>query len=156
MNKNIDTDSDAVNAVNSNVDDPNRHNIGGSMNRPTRNEDPLSPRNLAHMTVEVGPAVDPEHLKGVEEQSEEERIFAIKINHVILELRDLLIRKNKKYGNSALDPIRVFSKASSTEQIKVRLDDKLSRLKTQDIDEDEDVLMDLLGYLVLLKVAGNS
>ena len=31
-----------------NIDDPNRHNIGGSMNRPVRNLDPLSPRNIEH------------------------------------------------------------------------------------------------------------
>ena len=37
--------------LNGNVDDPMRHNIGGNMNRPVRNEDPLSPRNLDHTTT---------------------------------------------------------------------------------------------------------
>jgi len=68
-------------------------------------------------------------------------------------LAELLISKNKKYGNSALNPVRVFSKANTTEQLLVRIDDKLSRLRTQSITEDEDVLEDLLGYLVLLKIA---
>ena len=68
-------------------------------------------------------------------------------------IRDMLVSKNRKYGNSALKPIRVFSQADPIEQIKVRIDDKLSRLKSSCNDEDEDVIMDLIGYLVLLKVA---
>ena len=79
--------------------------------------------------------------------------FSDKVFTITNSLADLLISKNKKYGNSALKPIRVFSKASTTEQLLVRLDDKLSRLRTQDISEDEDVLEDLLGYLVLLKMS---
>lgn len=79
--------------------------------------------------------------------------FETQVKTVLDELGTLLITKNKKYGNSALEPVRIFSKATPIEQILVRLDDKLSRLKTQSIDEDEDVLQDLLGYLVLLKLA---
>lgn len=71
-------------------------------------------------------------------------------------LAEMLILKNEKYGNSALEPVRVFSKASPQEQILVRLDDKLSRLRTQHISEDEDVLDDLIGYLILLKIANNQ
>jgi hypothetical protein len=69
------------------------------------------------------------------------------------EIRELLLEKNRKYGDSALNPVRVFSKASTLEQIKVRLDDKLSRLRNAQDDEDEDVTSDLIGYLVLYKVA---
>lgn len=72
------------------------------------------------------------------------------------ELMSMLLEKNRKYGNSALNPVRVFSKASKVEQILVRLDDKLSRLKNVQIDEDEDVVKDLLGYLILLKIAINE
>ena len=70
------------------------------------------------------------------------------------DIRDLLLRKNQAYGNSALEPIRVFSKASSCEQILVRIDDKLNRIKqgANILSEDEDVLQDLIGYLILLKV----
>lgn len=68
-------------------------------------------------------------------------------------IRDLLIEKNRKYGDSALNPKRIFSQASATEQIKVRIDDKLSRLKAAQIDEDEDVIKDLIGYLILLRIA---
>lgn len=67
----------------------------------------------------------------------------------------LLISKNEKYGNSALCPQRIFSKASALEQINVRIDDKLSRIKNEKEDEDEDVTSDLIGYLVLKKVCIN-
>lgn len=67
-------------------------------------------------------------------------------------LKAMLLEKNRKYGNSALNPCRIFSKASAVEQIKVRIDDKLSRIRNRAGDEDEDTLMDLAGYLVLLMI----
>lgn len=69
------------------------------------------------------------------------------------EIKELLLSKNRKYGDSALNPVRIFSQASTIEQIKVRMDDKLSRLRNAQDDEDEDVITDLIGYLVLFKVA---
>ena len=78
------------------------------------------------------------------------------IINVCAEVRDMLLEKNRKYGNSALDPVRVFSKADRLEQLKVRIDDKLSRIRNAQSDEDEDVVDDLLGYLVLYKIARKS
>jgi len=75
------------------------------------------------------------------------------ITQVCLEIKDMLLEKNRKYGDSALKPVRIFSKASTLEQLKVRLDDKLSRLQNVQDDEDEDVISDLVGYLILFKVA---
>jgi len=77
------------------------------------------------------------------------------ISKVCDDVKKLLLKKNKAYGNSALDPVRIFSRANTKEQIKVRLDDKLSRLKRgKDTDAvPEDINMDILGYLVLLRVA---
>jgi len=69
------------------------------------------------------------------------------------ELKELLLVKNRHYGDSALSPLRIFSKADVVEQIRVRIDDKLSRLANPQPDEDEDVIQDLLGYLVLLQIA---
>lgn len=71
-------------------------------------------------------------------------------------IKKLLLEKNKRYGNSALEPIRVFSKADPIEQIKVRIDDKLSRIQKSDPNDTEDAVTDLIGYLVLLKVAENG
>lgn len=67
-------------------------------------------------------------------------------------LKALLLAKNAAYGNSALEPLRIFSKADTAEQIRVRLDDKLSRL-ARGSAAGEDVEQDLLGYLILLRVA---
>lgn len=81
------------------------------------------------------------------------------IREVTNDLAELLIRKNAAYGDSALNPNRTFSSAPAGEQIKVRLDDKLSRIRTMVLrgtDEDamgEDVIGDLLGYLVLLRIS---
>ena len=64
-------------------------------------------------------------------------------------LEDTLVAKNRAYGDSARRPVRVFSSASPVEQIRVRLDDKLSRIERGD-DAGEDTVLDLMGYLVLL------
>jgi len=70
------------------------------------------------------------------------------------ELKALLLKKNAAYGNSALDPVRLFSRADRIEQIKVRIDDKLSRIHARGFGgNDEDTLADLNGYLILLRVA---
>jgi hypothetical protein len=71
------------------------------------------------------------------------------------DIKKLLIEKNKKYGDSALNPSRVFSKAGPIDQILVRIDDKLNRIQQGAglLAEDEDVIIDLIGYLVLLKIA---
>jgi len=78
-----------------------------------------------------------------------------KIIKTMDEIKDFLVQKNNQYGDSVFQPVRVFSKADKTEQIKVRIDDKLSRLKkgNDSIESDEDVVSDLIGYLVLLLIS---
>ena len=88
-------------------------------------------------------------------ESEAQVRFAHDLDQVLYEIRDLLIEKNSKYGDSALNPVRIFSKANSSEQIKVRIDDKLSRLARGIGDEDEDILKDTIGYLIMLRIANN-
>ena len=79
--------------------------------------------------------------------------FSAKVSDVLLEIKDLLIAKNKKYGNSALEPLGVFSQLSAKDGLLVRIDDKLKRIKNGSLDhDDEDVINDLIGYLVLLKI----
>lgn len=70
------------------------------------------------------------------------------------DIKGMLLDKNRAYGNSALDPVRIFSKCDPSEQIKVRIDDKLSRLINQSDknDDKEDTLKDLIGYLILLHI----
>jgi len=45
------------------------------------------------------------------------------------EVVDMLLRKNLAYGDSALNPLRVFSKADAGAGLRVRIDDKLSRIR---------------------------
>lgn len=77
--------------------------------------------------------------------------FRNEVEKIANDVCTMLIEKNESYGNSALDPVRVFSKADGLEQIKVRIDDKLSRMKRgKDIREDD--VKDLIGYLFLLRI----
>jgi hypothetical protein len=69
----------------------------------------------------------------------------------IIDVARLLLDKNARYGDSALEPVRVMSDADAVEQIDVRIDDKLSRLAS-DVDDPEDVLLDLVGYIILRRV----
>jgi len=83
--------------------------------------------------------------------------FSQEVSTYLLEIRELLISKNLKYGNSALEPLGVFSKLSAKEGLLVRIDDKLKRIKNGSLEkDDEDVINDLIGYLVLLKIQSNE
>lgn len=71
-------------------------------------------------------------------------------------IKNMLVEKNTAYGNSALNPVRVFSKADKLEQIRVRMDDKLSRIRNMGMDfndSTEDTFRDLIGYMILYLVA---
>jgi hypothetical protein len=77
------------------------------------------------------------------------------IKIVLKRIGSLLIEKNRKYGNSAICPKRIFSTADAEEQIKVRLDDKLSRIANHQDDDNEDPILDSVGYMILLMVLRN-
>ena len=68
--------------------------------------------------------------------------------------QNLLIKKNKAYGDSALDPIGVFGNGDAVTSLGARMDDKLMRLKSLGIGKDSiDTLYDLHGYITLLIIA---
>ncbi len=71
-------------------------------------------------------------------------------------LTELLLAKNKAYGDSALNPIRIFSTANPQEQLRIRIDDKLSRIARGSEFPGDDTLLDLAGYLILLSVATDN
>jgi hypothetical protein len=75
------------------------------------------------------------------------------IKNVCSDVQEMLIQKNRAYGDSALDPVRIFSKSDAVEQIYVRIDDKLSRVKRGHEYPGDDTIKDLVGYLILLLVA---
>lgn len=75
------------------------------------------------------------------------------IVRIAAEVVDLLIQKNKDYGDTANNPPKIFSKLDAVEGICSRIDDKLSRIANKGInDKTEDTIGDIIGYLILLKV----
>jgi hypothetical protein len=70
-----------------------------------------------------------------------------------LEIAEMLIKKNISYGDSALSPIRIFSQADNQEQIKIRIDDKINRIKNGSGFAGDNDIDDMIGYLILLKIA---
>lgn len=68
-------------------------------------------------------------------------------------LAEFLIQKNIAYGDSALKPIQIFSKTTAKEQIAIRIDDKLNRLTNGGEYPGDDTILDLIGYLVLYRIA---
>ena len=86
--------------------------------------------------------------------SEKEPMFSVKVYQLLNRIGDLLISKNQQYGDSVNNPIRLFSKLDSQAGVRVRIDDKLSRLArgNDSIESDMDIVDDLIGYLVMLKM----
>ena len=73
-------------------------------------------------------------------------------------VKQMLLDKNQAYGNSALDPVRIFSQAEPIERIRMRIDEKLARVMAgagMQVDPAirEDTRLDLIGCLVLLGIA---
>ena len=77
-----------------------------------------------------------------------------RIIEVANSVRDLLLEKNKAYGNSALEPLGIFAQGSAVDNLCSRIDDKLARIKNVGLnDNTEDTVRDLVGYLILLIIA---
>lgn len=68
------------------------------------------------------------------------------------QLGEMLIDKNRAYGNSFETPMNIFSKATAEDQILARIDDKLSRIMRGTEYPGDDTIMDTIGYLILLLV----
>ena len=97
--------------------------------------------------------LDEEEAYRIDEKSDSE----FQIKEVTNQLQELLIKKNRAYGNSALEPLNVFSQQNAVDSLCARLDDKLSRIKNKGLnDKTEDTLFDLAGYLILLIIAKNE
>lgn len=67
-------------------------------------------------------------------------------------MKDLLLYKNEKYGDSALHPNNIFYKGDSTNSIKIRLDDKIGRIRNCEQTRINDVA-DVIGYCILLLIS---
>jgi hypothetical protein len=77
-----------------------------------------------------------------------------KIERIGAEIIGLLISKNADYGDSATNPVNIFSSGNAVDSLCARIDDKISRIKQKGIyDKTEDSVKDLTGYLILLIIA---
>lgn len=79
--------------------------------------------------------------------------FDQKVRTVLGDMATLLVEKNAAYGNAALDPVRIFSKADTLEQLYVRLDDKINRVKQGHEFPGDDTIRDIIGYCTLILIA---
>ncbi len=70
-------------------------------------------------------------------------------------MKAVIIEKNRRYGDSALSPRRIFSRLDAGEGIKVRIDDKISRIMNNNGEIRKNDVADLMGYLALLAVSLN-
>lgn len=76
------------------------------------------------------------------------------IKRVCDNTKNLLIKKNEAYGDSALNPLGIFGNADAVTSLGARMDDKLMRLKSLGINKNSvDTLYDLHGYITLLIIA---
>ena len=78
----------------------------------------------------------------------------LKISEILDAMKDLLLYKNKKYGDSAINPKKIFYKGDSTNSILIRLDDKIGRVMSNP-DEKPRVndVADIIGYCTLLLIS---
>ena len=53
------------------------------------------------------------------------------------DVKELLLKKNEAYGDSALIPANIFSHLTAVEAIKIRIDDKLKRIESKGIYDNE-------------------
>ena len=73
-----------------------------------------------------------------------------RIHNACRGLEKFLLQKNDRYRNSIYNPVRLLAKDAPVDLlIRARIDDKISRL-VHGSGDDEDVLLDLTGYLILL------
>ena len=79
--------------------------------------------------------------------------FEQSLDDELAKIREMLVTKNKSYGNSALDPVRIFSRSDPVEQLNVRIDDKISRIMQGGEYPGDDTELDLIGYLILKRIA---
>ena len=77
-----------------------------------------------------------------------------KIAELTEAIRDLLLYKNQKYGDSALNPKKIFDKGDARNSILIRLDDKLGHIMANaDATPRINDVADIIGYCTLLLIS---
>lgn len=74
---------------------------------------------------------------------------------VSAEVGAMLLAKNRRYANSVVENVGIFSNANPLEAMRIRMDDKLRRIQQSHSAEGdtEDAMLDLIGYLILYRAA---
>ena len=120
--------------------DPNLGSAKKSMNNYLKEMGYCSQTDETTQNKEAFPEIDSETATTTEN-----------IKKVCRSIMGVLVEKNNRYGNSALEPKKIFSGLNSEEGIRIRMDDKLGRIKNSQELRKNDVA-DLIGYAILLSV----
>jgi hypothetical protein len=84
---------------------------------------------------------------------DQDRFNTLKEN-ILDNISGVLIEKNRKYGNAALEPLGLFYKGDNINSILIRLDDKLSRVKSnKEKNPRVNDVADIIGYCTLLLIS---
>ena len=88
---------------------------------------------------------NPKNKQAMSENQLKDTSFEEKLDGVLKAMGRLLKEKNKKYGNSVLEPLDIFNNKCNSGKV---IDQKLSRIKNNGELVKNDVV-DLMGYLIL-------
>lgn len=72
-----------------------------------------------------------------------------KVNKITEGLNGLIQYKNKNYGDSAINPLKIFNKVESNNAIEIAIDNKISRIQNAESLRKNDIT-DLVCYGILL------
>jgi len=133
----------------------------------TEKGDSLSFELMPKLTYELRYYLDKNPMAGYGNQKklpgikEKKKGVEAKLIEKCRETEQLLLSKNRLYGNSSLSPPDVFGTMERESKIEARIEDKLARIRYLtheyedriDIDALLDAVRDLRGYLVLYEIA---
>jgi len=94
-----------------------------------------------------------------EEKTFDEDDTRDKIEEECARIASILLDKNERYGNSSLQPFGLFKSVKKESKIEARIEDKLKRIQKFASEDDkhckdyEDAVDDLIGYLILYRIA---
>lgn len=103
-------------------------------------------KNISEFILQGPGLMQIEDIKKLQDSTTQQKIDLLFDNFKVF-----LKEKNIRYGDSALQPLQIFSKEGADSQICNRLDDKLGRIKKSDILKKNDVC-DIFGYIALLMI----
>jgi hypothetical protein len=107
--------------------------------------------SMLHHDYKVFQFSDLELSKVVDNSDKKDLLTIEKIDILFDSFKEFLKEKNKRYGDSALKPAKIFTKQNAGSQICNRLDDKISRIQNSNELKKNDV-SDLFGYTALLMI----